>query len=88
MRDDIRKTILEGSRQPDGNCVTCGNPSCKDNRFLCQEHHNAEMLAFFRRLSRDVLSTVSNTPLFDKYGNCYGIYPPAIVNDEKYNEHY
>ncbi len=77
MRDDIRKAILNGERKPDGLCVTCGQPTCEDNRFLCQEHHIAELTAFFRRLSRDVLGLVINTPKFDKFGYYYGIYPPT-----------
>lgn len=81
MRDDIRKSILAGTREPNGKCVTCGEPVCKENRFLCQEHHNAELMAFFRKLSKDVLSLVVNAPLFDHAGNCYGVYPADVVKD-------
>ena len=73
MQEQLRLDILTGKRQPNGKCVVCGLPVCRQNRFLCAEHTNIELTRFIRKLSKDILSTICDHPLYDLAGNRYGI---------------
>lgn len=60
MKDEIRKSILTGERDPNGQCVICNRKVCKNNHFLCQEHHNEELQATFALIAKGVLGIIAH----------------------------
>ena len=55
MEDEIRNSIVTGEREANGRCVVCNRKVCKDNRFLCKEHHIEELQATFALIAKGAL---------------------------------